>query len=912
MDTPKNKMNRYGPAAAWAWFCGRPLWHRTLRVFSIYGKRAALVAILVLLVLWLVGGLLGLFLDPRAELSFSWFAHGVYRLLSFLIDTRELGSESSSLLKISRFCGLVAAVVFAAGGLGRWTTLLIARLVAGGALSGHMVIIGLGGAGRSLLEDLAHKRPGMVVVALEPDGSIAATVRAALLGALVIEGRGEDKNIYRVLATHKARFVFISTGSDSRNVEIAGKIRQHYEACKGWKSSKVEIVPLINDSLLLRRIYHDKNFLGPQKKDGAGIVPFSSDESAVRKLFQERPIGELTRLTPARRAHLVLFGFGNLGEMVLLHGLQAALRPDLGSPIATVLTPDAAKARTRFFQRYPGLQSSSPPNGSLNVEIRFLEWDPDNFGNDVVGREEKGEEKGEEDGEKKGEKKCLKEGLKETLDEWPDCPATAIFVCLDSDDQGLSVALGLQNITDRTRTLQAPIFVCLGQDTGLSDALSPCKRELKLSAVIDDFGLDREICTFSEIFERPGDRLFEKLHQDYGKFVRELKLPAGEPESPRTGTAYGRKHIRLRSSTYFRANIAQADHVRAKLHALGYRPVASQPEDDRSVLPAPFPVKFKNDWIYEKGKKGEDPGKTILEEFGKLEHDRWMLERLEDGWRPGLERDNVEKIHNALKPWDGLTSENRYKDTRHILELESYVDRPWRRDFLIGAVGPVHLGKTSSQTAISDALKEIQLPEDAAVTLVSPLAPGLDIEFVKAGLEFFKDRHVRLIVPRAVPFEVSEQCLKDKEARESYKQARKEILEGGLPCGESSGEDFRQFREYSWIIDLLPPGISERCVMDVPEGTYDPKEYPQKQEKCQKEREKNRELQYQRATAYVVERSDHLLLFVDNEKGETEHVQLARSWWNHPVQIPKNLCSGPDFRIRPKTPDNCRVVELGA
>jgi ppGpp synthetase/RelA/SpoT-type nucleotidyltranferase len=42
-----------------------------------------------------------------------------------------------------------------------------------------------------------------------------------------------------------------------------------------------------------------------------------------------------------------------------------------------------------------------------------------------------------------------------------------------------------------------------------------------------------------------------------------------------------------------------------------------------------------------------------IEHMAELEHGRWNIERLRDGWRPGP-RDDLTKTHNCLAPWEGL------------------------------------------------------------------------------------------------------------------------------------------------------------------------------------------------------------------------------------------------------------------
>jgi hypothetical protein len=51
-----------------------------------------------------------------------------------------------------------------------------------------------------------------------------------------------------------------------------------------------------------------------------------------------------------------------------------------------------------------------------------------------------------------------------------------------------------------------------------------------------------------------------------------------------------------------------------------------------------------------------------VEGLARMEHERWMLAKLEAGWSYGPETDKDKKVHAALLPWDQLAEEQREKD----------------------------------------------------------------------------------------------------------------------------------------------------------------------------------------------------------------------------------------------------------
>jgi hypothetical protein len=58
-----------------------------------------------------------------------------------------------------------------------------------------------------------------------------------------------------------------------------------------------------------------------------------------------------------------------------------------------------------------------------------------------------------------------------------------------------------------------------------------------------------------------------------------------------------------------------------------------------------------------------------LERMAELEHGRWNVERLRDGWRPGTTRDDTRKIHNCLVTWAELPDVIKHYDSDAVKEF---------------------------------------------------------------------------------------------------------------------------------------------------------------------------------------------------------------------------------------------------
>jgi hypothetical protein len=58
-----------------------------------------------------------------------------------------------------------------------------------------------------------------------------------------------------------------------------------------------------------------------------------------------------------------------------------------------------------------------------------------------------------------------------------------------------------------------------------------------------------------------------------------------------------------------------------------------------------------------------------IEELARLEHDRWCRERRGDGWTYGDPRDDVQRRHPALRPWEELPSDVQEQNREGIRAL---------------------------------------------------------------------------------------------------------------------------------------------------------------------------------------------------------------------------------------------------
>jgi hypothetical protein len=60
-----------------------------------------------------------------------------------------------------------------------------------------------------------------------------------------------------------------------------------------------------------------------------------------------------------------------------------------------------------------------------------------------------------------------------------------------------------------------------------------------------------------------------------------------------------------------------------------------------------------------------------VDKLAPLEHERYMAQRLADGWRHGPQRDDRRKVHPDLVPWERLAESSRAKDREAVRNLQT-------------------------------------------------------------------------------------------------------------------------------------------------------------------------------------------------------------------------------------------------
>jgi len=210
------------------------------------------------------------------------------------------------------------------------------------------------------------------------------------------------------------------------------------------------------------------------------------------------------------------------------------------------------------------------------------------------------------------------------------------YVCLDNDSLNLQVGLTLEHLTQR---LGIPIILRMIEERGLASLLRNGKDNCRSFQNIHAFSLLNKTCTPELLFGGIHEMLARSVHEDYLRQQRRLRqlLEGNETLAP-----WDQLPEKIKDS-----NRRYADHISLKLQAV-----------DCYLAPLRDWNAFEFSFT-----------KPEVELMAEMEHERWVLERRQEGWSYAEQKDDDRKVHPSLILWEKLPDDEKEKNRAFIHEL---------------------------------------------------------------------------------------------------------------------------------------------------------------------------------------------------------------------------------------------------
>jgi voltage-gated potassium channel Kch len=405
-------------------------------------------------------------------------------------------------------------------GITAWKTFAILfadqlRMLSLPLLRNHVIICGLGERGYHLARSCRlnqKNRRNVVIIERDSENDYITTIKR--LGAIVITGNAAEPSILRSAGILRADIVFALTYDDGANHAIALQVEHvlmahstsrkeplHYHAAvsdlvffeltrmRRMNISNLLEVKILRLNLMSARLLFDKHPL-----DGNGIAPQSN-----------------------QTVHLVVAGFGNMGQSVVLQAVRIGQFANGKKMRITLFDKDASRKAGLFMQMVEGI-SQCAEFTCVDIDIESVSF---------VDR------------------------IKE-FSQIPDTLLQAVF-CINDQSVALRTAFRIQ-------------MAFKGQKIGLYVRLESFEKSgtfliesagLSQYPVIYPFGILAEVCSLVAIENKTQDTLARIIHESYLR-ERQVEGMADESCIPWKNLDSDRKD----------SNRQQADHIPVKMRAI--------------------------------------------------------------------------------------------------------------------------------------------------------------------------------------------------------------------------------------------------------------------------------------------------------------------------------------------------------
>ncbi|MCX6654359.1 MAG: NAD-binding protein [Candidatus Bathyarchaeota archaeon] len=220
---------------------------------------------------------------------------------------------------------------------------------------------------------------------------------------------------------------------------------------------------------------------------------------------------------------------------------------------------------------------------------------------------------------------------------------STIFICLGEDLVALTAALKLYQ---RIRPLEIMTIVRMNVDAGLATLLQGDQDRHESLRNVQAFALLEHTCTPDLIWGGCINEILARaIHEDY------LRNERRKGETPKTNPSmvpWEDLPEGLRES-----NRSQAEHIRVKLEVI-----------DCDLF-------MTTDWDVPLFEFSQEE----VERLAKLEHERFVEERLRAGWKFGIIKDLEKKTNPTLIPWNELSGREKDKDIDAVRGIPAFLAR---------------------------------------------------------------------------------------------------------------------------------------------------------------------------------------------------------------------------------------------
>jgi hypothetical protein len=382
----------------------------------------------------------------------------------------------------------------------------------------HVVVCGLNEQNLHVISKLRGRGDSVVVIDMNPVNELLSS--AEEVGAITLTGDATTANMLRKAVVDRAKYLIIREADDGRNVQIGlGAIPVRTQ--RGRPGSAALHCFLHLTHLDLRHLFRQHGVLA-KKNDQIVLHLFTTYENSARILFKNCPL-EPFKFGPddPRSVHLVIIGFGQMGESVALQAAKIGHFAN-GRKLRLTVIDRRAKARKELLYTYC-------PYFAEVCDAEFIEGEAED------------------------------PALAAKMVNWSEDAGsiTTFAICFDDDARSLAFALRLMRRIDR----RASIRVRMASSAGLATLIHRETGSPEIPRDLTAFGGLNEANEVELIIEEELDSQAKAIHED---FVERRMREGDRPEKNSALVPWNRL-----GDDFVESNRQQADHIKIKLSAIG-------------------------------------------------------------------------------------------------------------------------------------------------------------------------------------------------------------------------------------------------------------------------------------------------------------------------------------------------------
>jgi hypothetical protein len=480
---------------------------------------------------------------------------------------------------------------------------------------GHIIICGLNSRSFLVINDLLKREIKPVII--ESDAKNTFLESCKMLGLIVLTGLPSDPNMLKKAGVKNAGCVLSLNEMDEDNAEVALNVMRMVPEKK--QPALTCIIQVLNPQLygIIR-----KHAFSARKDSSIRIEFFNQYALGARTLldlYPAFPPGE----TEADPLPVVIIGAGRLGDSIVTRIARTWYQShrSVKTRLKIVfLDLHAQQIRDNLLIQYPKL-SQACDLVVLRLDVTSATFKNGEF---LAGP-------------------LLERGF-------------IAYICLDDDTLGLYAALTLHH-----HTAGKNVRFIVRMDHNSSVAKLIADEQVGLGSIREIHPVNMFELTANSQLILGGEEeiLARSIHENY---CTKERIRGQTRESNRLLVTWDElgalteKNDGINGEKYRKSNRQQANFIWTKLSLVGCEigPITD--------WDAPTGFRFTQE---------------ETEQLSRIEHERWMNEKREDGWRYGEQRDDAQKSHPSLVPYDALSEPEKEKDRdtiRQIPEILSGID----------------------------------------------------------------------------------------------------------------------------------------------------------------------------------------------------------------------------------------------